>query len=85
VLDSVCAHFHALYLLAIILSVVSGIFGLIAGVALLMGKAVGRTLAVIAAFLSAVRSAHRDYLRGVYALATASSHHTTGAQSVRPG
>jgi hypothetical protein len=52
VLDSVCAHFHALYLLAIILSMQSGICGLVARVALVMGKRVGRTLAVIAAFLS---------------------------------
>ena len=50
--DSLMATFHMLYLFAIILSIVSGVIGLLAGVALLAGQRVGRTLAVIAAFLS---------------------------------
>jgi hypothetical protein len=50
--EAVMADFHAFYLLAIILAVLSGICGLAAGVALLVGKSLGRTLAIIAAFLS---------------------------------
>jgi hypothetical protein len=50
--DAVMADFHALYLLAVILSVLSGICGLAAGVALVVGRSVGRRLAVIAAFIS---------------------------------
>jgi hypothetical protein len=50
--DAAMADFHALYLLMIVLSVLAGISGLAAGVALVAGKGLGRTLAVIAAFLS---------------------------------
>ena len=46
------ADFHAFYLLMIILSVLCGVIGLAAGTALLLGKHSGRTLAIVAAFLS---------------------------------
>jgi hypothetical protein len=44
--------FHFLYTLMIVLSVVCGILGLIAGLALLAGQRSGRTLALLAGFLS---------------------------------
>ena len=44
--------FHVIYTLLIALSAVCGILGIIAGLALLAGNRVGRTLALIAAFLS---------------------------------
>jgi hypothetical protein len=44
--------FHFMYLGMIALSVVCGILGLIAGVALLGGNRSGRTLALVAGFLS---------------------------------
>ena len=44
--------FHFMYILMIALSIVCGILGLIAGLALLGGKVSGRTLALIAGFLS---------------------------------
>lgn len=44
--------FHFLYIVMIALSVVCGILGLMAGLALLGGKQSGRTLALIAGFLS---------------------------------
>ena len=45
------AIFHALYIAAIIATALSGIFGLLAGLALLAGKS-ARTLSLTAAFLS---------------------------------
>jgi hypothetical protein len=44
--------FHFIYIVMIALSVVCGILGLMAGLALLGGKQAGRTLALIAGFLS---------------------------------
>jgi hypothetical protein len=44
--------FHVIYTLLIALSAVCGILGIVAGLALLAGNRVGRTLALIAAFLS---------------------------------
>jgi hypothetical protein len=44
--------FHFMYILIIALSIVCGILGLMAGLALLGGKVSGRTLALIAGFLS---------------------------------
>jgi hypothetical protein len=44
--------FHFMCILMIALSIVCGILGLMAGLALLGGKASGRTLALIAGFLS---------------------------------
>ena len=44
--------FHFLYTVMIVLSVVCGILGLIAGLALLAGQRSGRTLALLAGFLS---------------------------------
>jgi hypothetical protein len=46
------ADFHLLYIATIALSVVCGILGIIAGLALLAGNSSGRTLALIAGFLS---------------------------------
>jgi hypothetical protein len=50
--ESLMATFHMFYLFAIILSVVCGVVGLLAGLAVLTGQRAGRTLAIIAAFLS---------------------------------
>jgi hypothetical protein len=50
--ESLMAMFHAFYLLAIILSVASGVTALLAGLALLAGRRSGRILAIVAAFLS---------------------------------
>jgi len=44
--------FHLLYIGTIVLSVVCGILGLLAGLALLSGEQSGRKLALVAAFLS---------------------------------
>ena len=44
--------FHLMYIGAIVLSALCGIFGLLAGIALLTPRAAGRTLALAAAFLS---------------------------------
>ena len=44
--------FHFLYAAAIVLSAVRGLFGLVAGLALLGGQRSGRTLCLIAGFLS---------------------------------
>ena len=44
--------FHFLYIAMIVLSVVCGILGLMAGLALLGGKRAGRTLALLAGVLS---------------------------------
>jgi hypothetical protein len=44
--------FHFLYTVMIVLAVVCGILGLIAGLALLAGQRSGRTLALLAGFLS---------------------------------
>jgi len=46
------ADFHAIYLLMIILSVLGGVIGVGAGFALLLGQRWGRSLAILAAFLS---------------------------------
>jgi hypothetical protein len=45
------AIFHVLYIAAIIVTALSGLFGLLAGLALLAGKS-ARTLSLVAAFLS---------------------------------
>jgi uncharacterized membrane protein len=44
--------FHILYIAAIIVTALSGLFGLFAGLALLAGKASARGLSLVAAFLS---------------------------------
>jgi hypothetical protein len=44
--------FHVIYILMIALSIVCGIVGLMAGLALLGGKVSGRTFVLIAGFLS---------------------------------
>jgi len=44
--------FHFLYAVAVVLSAVSGLLGLLAGLALLGGQRSGRTLCLIAGFLS---------------------------------
>lgn len=49
---SLMADFHVLYIATIALSVVCGILGIIAGLALLAGNPSGRLLALIAGFLS---------------------------------
>jgi len=45
------AIFHVLYIAAIIVTALSGLFGLLAGLALLAGKS-ARTLSLVASFLS---------------------------------
>jgi hypothetical protein len=45
------AIFHILYIAAILVTALSGLFGLLAGLALLAGKS-ARTLSLVAAFLS---------------------------------
>jgi len=47
--------FHAVYTLIVILSVLCGVLGILAGLALLAGRRSGRTLALIAGFLSLPR------------------------------
>jgi len=49
---SLMADFHIFYVFAIILSVVCGLIGLLAGIALLTGWRSGRILAIVASFLS---------------------------------
>jgi hypothetical protein len=49
---SLMADFHVLYIAMIALSVVCGILGIIAGLALISGNPSGRLLALIAGFLS---------------------------------
>jgi hypothetical protein len=49
---SLMADFHVVYIAMIALSVVCGILGIIAGLALLAGNPSGRLLALIAGFLS---------------------------------
>lgn len=44
--------FHFLYIVAVIVTALSGLFGLFAGLALLAGKASARSLSLVAAFLS---------------------------------
>jgi hypothetical protein len=44
--------FHILYIAAIIVAALSGLFGLFAGLALLAGKSSARGLSLVAAFLS---------------------------------
>jgi len=46
------SEFHFLYAAAVILSVVCGLLGLFAGLALLGGRRQGRSLGMVAAFLS---------------------------------
>jgi hypothetical protein len=48
---SLMAIFHILYIAAIIVTALSGLFGLLVGLALLAGKS-ARTLSLVAAFLS---------------------------------
>jgi hypothetical protein len=50
--DILMADFHVLYFLAILLSALSGLAGLVAGLTMLNGHRRGSTLAVVAAFLS---------------------------------
>jgi hypothetical protein len=49
---SLMSAFHLLYLVAIVWSFVAGLIGIVAGLALIGGKATGRSLGVIAALLS---------------------------------
>jgi hypothetical protein len=49
---SLMNDFHVFYLFAIVLSILCGIFGLLAGFTLLAGARSGRMFAIIAAFLS---------------------------------
>jgi hypothetical protein len=49
---SMMSAFHLFYSFAIVLSAVCGIIGLLAGLALLSGWRAGRTLALVAGFLS---------------------------------
>jgi hypothetical protein len=44
--------FHVLYVVAIIVTALGGLFGLLAGSALLAGRAAARTLSLAASFLS---------------------------------
>jgi uncharacterized membrane protein len=46
------AIFHILYIAAILVTALSGIFGLLAGLSLLAGKSSARGLSLVAAFLS---------------------------------
>jgi hypothetical protein len=46
------SDFHIVYLFVILLSAVCGVIGLLAGLTLLTGQRSGRTLAIVAAFLS---------------------------------
>ncbi|HXT74805.1 MAG TPA: hypothetical protein VN780_00815 [Candidatus Eisenbacteria bacterium] len=49
---SLMSTFHLLYLVAIVWSVAAGLLGIVAGLALIGGKAAGRSLGIIAAFFS---------------------------------
>ena len=49
---SLMSAFHVLYLGIIILSAACGIFGILAGIALLAARPAGRILALVSAFLS---------------------------------
>jgi hypothetical protein len=49
---SLMSAFHFLYLVAIIWSFAAGVTGIVAGLVLLADRTVGRTLAIVAAFLS---------------------------------
>jgi hypothetical protein len=44
--------FHFWYAVAIVITILAGIFGLIGGAALLTGRSSGRTLSLVASFLS---------------------------------
>ena len=44
--------FHVVYVVAIVIAILGGFFGIIAGLALLGGRASARTLSLVAAFLS---------------------------------
>ncbi|MGA8222420.1 MAG: hypothetical protein WB780_12260 [Candidatus Acidiferrales bacterium] len=44
--------FHVIYVVTIVIAVVGGLFGIFGGLALLGGKAAGRNLSLVAAFLS---------------------------------
>lgn len=46
------ALFHFFYVVGIIVAVLSGIFGVLAGLTLLAGRGAGRTLAIVASLLS---------------------------------
>jgi hypothetical protein len=49
---SLMSAFHLLYLVAIVWSVAAGLLGIVAGLALIGGKAAGRSLGIIAALFS---------------------------------
>ena len=49
---SLMSTFHLLYLVAIVWSVAAGLLGIVAGLALIGGKAAGRSLGIIAALFS---------------------------------
>ena len=49
---SMMADFHFIYTLMVILSAICGVLGLLAGLALLAGQRSGRTLCLVAGFLS---------------------------------
>lgn len=46
------SDFHAVYIVAIVVAALSGIFGIVAGLSLLASQGAGRTLALVAGFLS---------------------------------
>jgi len=50
--ESMMSAFHFFYAFCIVLSAACGLIGLLAGLTLLSGRRAGRTLALIAAFLS---------------------------------
>jgi hypothetical protein len=49
---SLMSAFHLIYLVAIMWSIAAGVLGIAAGLALIGGKAAGRSLGIIAAFFS---------------------------------
>ena len=49
---SLMSAFHLLYLVTIVWSFAAGLLGIVAGLALIGGKAVGRSLGIVAAFFS---------------------------------
>ena len=73
--------FHFMYIVMIVLSVVCGILGLIAGLALLGGQRSGRRLALIAGFLS-LSNIPLGTTLGIYTLLVL--HPPGGAQSRWP-
>ncbi len=57
--------FHFFYGVLVALSAVCGILGILAGAALLAGNPLGRTLAIIAGFLFALKHTARNYARNL--------------------